>query len=440
MGTRHKKFMLDAGFLYGAHFFRYLFPFIILPFLARTLGPERYGLLLIAMSVSGLVGVVIEFGFNLSATRDIAAVPPGQLSDIAGSIFVAKVILVAPAILFGIATIATVDALRNELWFGACGILLGVVQGANLSWYFRGTDRMAIAVVMEFAAQVLNIGLLFLLVHSPQDAVLVLVAQIVAIAAVQLCALVVVSRETGVRFASLQRGIRVLKEGLPIFIQHASWATYATASCLVLGWFSTPEQVGYFGSADKFVNAGLQLMNPLLVLLFSYVTRSLIDRPETARTALRITVVALTVAAAAAAMLNTIHGPTIASFILGKSFDQAGQVLIVLGLILPFCAAGQSLVMLLLLPTRNDGLVTKLVIIGAVVNLSSAVILAPTYGAIGMAVSRVLTEISVTIVMLLMIARYRIWRGLAPPDREPKRDEGAPTGQYSETQTKSGLA
>jgi PST family polysaccharide transporter len=440
MGTTRKKLMQDAGFLYGAHFFRYLFPFIILPFLARTLGPERYGLLLIAMSVSGLVGIIVEFGFNLSATRDIAAAPPGKLSDIVGSIFTAKAFLAALAVPFGVATVATVDALRTEPWFGACGILLGVVQGANLSWYFRGTDRMAIAVVIEFAAQVLNIGLLFLLVHGPQDAVLVLVAQIVAIAAVQLCALAAVARETGVRFSSLHRGTRVLKEGLPIFIQHASWATYATASCLVLGWFSTPEQVGYFGSADKFVNAGLQLMNPLLALLFTYVTRSLMDRPEAARTVLRITVATLTIAAAAAAMLNAIRGPTIASLILGKSFDQAGPVLIVLGLILPFCAVGQSLAMLLLIPTRNDRLLTKLLILGAMVNLSSAVILAPAYGAIGMAVSRVLAEISVTIVMLLMIARCGIWRDLAPQGRATKRDEGAPRGQYSETETKSGLA
>jgi hypothetical protein len=57
-----------------------------------------------------------------------------------------------------------------------------------------------------------------------------------------------------------------------------------------------------------------------------------------------------------------------------------------------------------------------------------------------MAVSRVLAEISVTIVMLLMIARCGIWRDLAPQGRATKRDEGAPRGQYSETETKSGLA
>ncbi|WP_146256462.1 oligosaccharide flippase family protein, partial [Morganella morganii] len=50
----------------------YLVPLITLPYLARTLGIVQYGALNLSLSLIQYGVIFITFGFNLSATRDIA--------------------------------------------------------------------------------------------------------------------------------------------------------------------------------------------------------------------------------------------------------------------------------------------------------------------------------------------------------------------------------
>ncbi len=65
---RHKLFT-DGALLYFAHIFRYVFPIVIIPLLARKLGAEHYGIVLVGLSLATLVSLIVEFGFNVSGTR-----------------------------------------------------------------------------------------------------------------------------------------------------------------------------------------------------------------------------------------------------------------------------------------------------------------------------------------------------------------------------------
>ena len=56
-------------FIQGANF---ILPLIILPYLVRTLGSEKYGLVMVAQSVALFLTIIVDFGFNISATREVA--------------------------------------------------------------------------------------------------------------------------------------------------------------------------------------------------------------------------------------------------------------------------------------------------------------------------------------------------------------------------------
>jgi PST family polysaccharide transporter len=49
-----------------------LLPLMLVPLLISVLGVELYGVVAIAMACIGLVGIVVEFGFNLTATKRIS--------------------------------------------------------------------------------------------------------------------------------------------------------------------------------------------------------------------------------------------------------------------------------------------------------------------------------------------------------------------------------
>ena len=55
-------------FLQGAN---YLLPLILLPFLVRVLGTEKYGLVMFAQSTAIILSVIVDFGFKFTHSTKI---------------------------------------------------------------------------------------------------------------------------------------------------------------------------------------------------------------------------------------------------------------------------------------------------------------------------------------------------------------------------------
>ena len=60
--------------LYGVHAFNYLVPLFTLPYLARVLGAAEWGAFAFADAYGRVVGLVIEYGFGLSAAREVSRI------------------------------------------------------------------------------------------------------------------------------------------------------------------------------------------------------------------------------------------------------------------------------------------------------------------------------------------------------------------------------
>ncbi|MBN1086315.1 oligosaccharide flippase family protein [Erwinia aphidicola] len=50
----------------------FVFPVITLPYLVRTLGVSDYGSIMLSLAIVQYFSLVVDYGFNYSATREIA--------------------------------------------------------------------------------------------------------------------------------------------------------------------------------------------------------------------------------------------------------------------------------------------------------------------------------------------------------------------------------
>src|ERR1700757_4119306 len=58
--------------LYSAHFCNYVLPLVTIPYVVRVLGPRNWGLVAFAQAFANYVSLLIEYGFGLSAVREVA--------------------------------------------------------------------------------------------------------------------------------------------------------------------------------------------------------------------------------------------------------------------------------------------------------------------------------------------------------------------------------
>ena len=75
----------------------YVFPLITLPYLSRVVGIENFGEIAFATAVIAYFQAVVDWGFNVTATRDVARIKSdkAEVSRIYSEVFWARVFLCA---------------------------------------------------------------------------------------------------------------------------------------------------------------------------------------------------------------------------------------------------------------------------------------------------------------------------------------------------------
>lgn len=91
-GTKRLAANTGALFLQLAN---YILPFLLIPFLTRTLGVSLYGVVAFGLAIVQLACIFTDFGFSLSATRQIATCSHDKIlvKKIVGAVHVCKLLL-----------------------------------------------------------------------------------------------------------------------------------------------------------------------------------------------------------------------------------------------------------------------------------------------------------------------------------------------------------
>src|SRR5216684_4135551 len=91
--------------LYAVHFAGVLLPLISVPYVARVLQPTEWGIIAFAQACAGYLSLIVGFGFNASATREVARVRDrnDSTSKIVAGVMGAKLMLTACAIVMALA-------------------------------------------------------------------------------------------------------------------------------------------------------------------------------------------------------------------------------------------------------------------------------------------------------------------------------------------------
>lgn len=272
--TSHRLFKNTSALLI-MQLFTYVAPFIVLPYLSRTLGADGFGLMVAALSLTVIANVCTDFGFNLSATYLISRKQnqTRYISKVITAIYTLKLLLLV-LVFAGIALYLALAVSYTPLAIAA--IYMTVFFQAFMSpWLFQGIEKMKLITYSTIASRMVYVVIIFLLIKHKDDYDLALMCN--AIATMLACFLAnwLIRREGFTLAKPSKRLIKLMfAHSSQFFASRVALQASSSISVLVLNTFVTPAQVGIYGASDKLFNAFKSLINPFSQALYPYMANT----------------------------------------------------------------------------------------------------------------------------------------------------------------------
>ena len=239
----------------------YLLPLITLPYLVRVLGPEKFGLIAFAQAFIQYFVIFTDYGFNLSATKQISLHRKSKqkLLEIFSSVMLIKLSLSILGLIILCTIVFGLSRFKSDwrLYFLAYGIVIGRVLFPT--WFFQGMEKMQYIAFLNVLAKAIFTIAIFVFIKRSSDYIYVPLINSVGALVSALLALITVKRNFGISLKGSSLGAGALfthfKEGFFVFSSLVFSTILYVSPTVFIGIFLSYSTVGFYTMAEKIVSA-----------------------------------------------------------------------------------------------------------------------------------------------------------------------------------------
>jgi PST family polysaccharide transporter len=407
-----KRLLSNMASLFTLQGANYVLPLVTLPYLVRVLGPEKYGLIAFAQAFIQYFIVATDYGFNLSATREVAVHrgDPKKLGEIVSAVMAIKITLFVSG---GMLLALLVSTITTFYQYRALYLIVYIsVMGATFfpTWLFQGLERMRDITWMNMSARLITTASIFIFIHNPSDYVIAAGIQSVPVLLAAIPAWMVLRRASSVTWCvpRLQIIREQLKQGWHVFLSTAAINVYTSSNTFVLGLIAGPVAVGYFSAANKVVQAVQGMMTPVTQTLYPHISEMAMKSQDNALAFIRKILRYMGIGGLVLSIMLFATAAPVVHLVLGPQYDPSISILQWLAF-LPFIIALSNVYGIQTMLTLGmNQTFSRILLASALLNILLIFPMAWRYGGDGAAMSMLLTEIFVTGTMGLILHRRGI--------------------------------
>lgn len=310
----------------------YLIPLLVLPVVSRVLGATLFGSVGYAQNIVSYLTLLVNFGFEYSATRQIALA--GDDKEKKRQLFWAVITAKAGLLILSFVILALLPlfvervACDPQLYIYTALTNIGIVFFPT--WYLQGEQQMEKMAWANFFTKLLGAMLVIAIVREASMyrwyPLLLSMASIV----VGIGAMIYVVRHftIGKYICTRETMKEVLHAGMPIFINNVFVSLYTTVNMTLLGGFATDEMIGYFSAAQRLIIAlNMVVVLPVSTAVYPEMSRRFeTSRAEGMQFFKRVLVYA-SLAAAVVSLGTFVVAPIAIPIIYGGGYEPAIEVL-----------------------------------------------------------------------------------------------------------------
>jgi len=253
----NKKVIENYFFMTILQILNSFFYLLIYPYLIRTLGAEGYGLFVFATSVSFYFMFLVNFGFDLPATKAIAEnlENPKAINETLSVIFTSKIYLFIISLLVFGGLVFVVPIIRENLvLFFLC--FISIISFVIFpQWYFQAIQNMRIVTSIQLGFKIISLPLIFYFVNEPSDLnIYALIVSCSTIGGGVFAFLILIFRyKVKFTFATYNSISSWFKIGLPFFLSNSAGIVKEQSITIIIGSFFGMRDVAIYDLANKLI-------------------------------------------------------------------------------------------------------------------------------------------------------------------------------------------
>lgn len=232
--------------------------FLITPFLFRILGKTQYGLVVFAQNITTYFSILINYGFNATATRDISInrENPKERSMIVSSTIVLKFLFFGFSLMLMTIFVMFIPFFKSHPLLFYFSMLYCLSEALFPIWYFQGIEKMKFITYINVVVRTISALSIFFIISDSSEYYLVPLVLGSGSLAGALIGLIIVFFYYGNYFILQNSGTlkRLILINFPLFISNVSSQIYVNANKLFIGSFMGMQQLAIYDIADRIVN------------------------------------------------------------------------------------------------------------------------------------------------------------------------------------------
>lgn len=272
--TNKKKLLENIISLLILQGSNYIIPLIIFPYLVRVIGEESYGIISAASAFIGYFIVCSDYGFNITATREIAVNRdnPKKVSEIFSTVMFTKFFIMVFGFIIMVIIVYSIEKVRTE-WPVYLVTYITVLGNVLFPiWFFQGIEKMRYITIFNLVARALSVLGIFIFVNEQSDYLIAALIQSFGSLVPGIISFWVIKRNFQFKLVKFQMIIDQLKKGFSIFLSGISIISYTSYNTVIVGLFLGPKEVGIFSISFKLIQVFTSLTQPILQAFLPYLS------------------------------------------------------------------------------------------------------------------------------------------------------------------------
>lgn len=382
----------------------YILAFLLVPYLLRTLGPSRYGSIAFMQGVIAYFTLVINYGFNLTAPRDIALADTVQLPRVFSSYFWGTIFLwLGSSSFFCLGYMMFCIFFQERLdiplflacYMSAIGIVVFPV------WFFQGIQQMRYITLLNLIGRFITIGMIFMFVRSSEDYIMAAFLQSCTTVFAGILSWKVIFKDwPGIVGRPVLKDImEAYKKGWNIFLSSLAFNLYTTSDIVILGALTNSAVVGYYSGAEKLISCIRRGIGAVNDAIYPFISQQFKESKDRAVRFLRKQLLVYTIGGLFVGFTILFFSPMIIPWLLGSKYISSINVLQVMSFVPLVVSMSNVFGYETMLPLGMQQVYSRILIAASALNLILIIPCILWKDAFGVAVCVVITETFIATIM-----------------------------------------